>query len=282
MAITEMQYEKKSLYLPMKARIKKAVQMTELEKFFEIELEDREQFNYDPGQFVMVSVFGYGEAPISISSNPTKKDGFELCVRKVGKVTEALHRLKEGDPVGIRGPYGKGFNVKELRGKDLLFIGGGIGLVPLRSLIKYSIENKKDFGRIIILYGAKSPKELLFTDELKEWEAESGVNLKVTVDRGDESWKGNVGVITTLIPPLDLDIENTMALIVGPPVMYKFVLLSLFAKKFPEENIILSLERKMKCGVGKCGHCQMNHIYVCQDGPVFYYKDIKDLPEFLH
>ena len=282
MAIITSKYEKKSLYLPTKARIKKAEQLTELEKFFEIQMEDGNQFSYDPGQFVMVSVFGYGEAPISISSTPTKKDGFELCVRRVGKVTEALHRLNEGDVIGIRGPFGKGFNTEELKGKDLLFIGGGIGIVPLRSMIKYSIENRSDYGKITILYGAKSPKELLFRDELKEWESTEGVDLRITVDNADETWKGNVGVITTLIPPLEIDLKNTMALIVGPPVMYKFVLLSLSAKKFPEENIILSLERRMKCGVGKCGHCQMNNLYVCQDGPVFYYKDIKDLPESLH
>ncbi len=282
MATITSKYEKKSLYLPTKAKITKAVQLTELEKFFEIQMEDGKQFSYDPGQFVMVSVFGYGEAPISISSCPTKRDGFELCVRKVGKVTEALHRLNVGDIIGIRGPFGKGFDTEKLKGKDLLFIGGGIGIVPLRSMIKYAIEHKSDYGKITILYGAKSPKELLFKDELKEWESESGVDLRITVDNGDETWTGNVGVITTLIPPLEIDVNNTMALIVGPPVMYKFVLLSLSAKKFPEENIILSLERRMKCGVGKCGHCQINNLYVCQDGPVFYYKDIKDLPESLH
>jgi len=272
----------KSLYLPMKASITRAEQLTELEKFFEIRLANNNPLQFTPGQFVEVSVFGYGEAPISISSPPTKVDGFELCVRKVGKLTEALHRLEAGDTVGIRGPFGKGFDTEVLKGKDLLIIGGGIGIVPLRSLINYVIEYKQDYGKIIILYGAKSPSELLFKDELEEWGAEHGVNLKITVDHGNESWKGSTGVITTLIPPLELDTENTATLVVGPPIMYKFVILSLAAKKIPEENIYLSLERRMKCGVGKCGHCQMNNIYVCQDGPVFRYKDIKDLSEALH
>ncbi len=279
MLVETNQFKGKSLYLPMSAHITKAKLLTELEKFFEIRLDDDMDFSYDPGQFVEVSLFGYGEAPISITSTPTKSDGFEICVRKAGRVTEALHRLEAGDPVGIRGPFGRGFNTEEYRKRDLLFIGGGIGIIPLRSLIKYVIENKADYGKITILYGAKSPAELLYKDELKIWEDEEGVDFHLTVDRADKSWKGHCGVITTLIPPLELDLKNTIALVVGPPIMYKFVILSLSAKKFPEENIILSLERRMKCGVGKCGHCQMNSVYVCQDGPVFHYKDIKDLRE---
>ncbi|MFW6139259.1 MAG: FAD-binding oxidoreductase, partial [Spirochaetota bacterium] len=165
----------KSLYLPMKARITRAEQLTDLEKFFEIELLNGETLSYLPGQFVEVSVFGYGEVPISISSPPTKPGGFELCVRKVGKVTAALHSLEKGSIIGIRGPFGNGFNTQDLKKKDLLFIGGGIGLVPLRSLIKYVIEHKKDYGKITILYGAKTPAELLFRDELKQWESEEGI-----------------------------------------------------------------------------------------------------------
>lgn len=268
-----------SLYLPRNALISRHYQLTEREKFFEIQMEKNTPFVFDPGQFVMVTVYGYGEAPISIASSPTKKNRFELCVRRVGRVTEALHKLESGDTIGIRGPFGKGFNVKDLKGKDLLFIGGGIGIVPLRSLIKYAFENKDDYGRIIILYGAKTPEEILFKGELPLWEAEEGVDFRLTVDRGNSGWKGHTGVITTLIPPIELDVYNTMAIVVGPPVMYKFVILSLIAKKMSEENILVSLERRMKCGVGKCGHCQMNSIYVCQDGPVFRYKDIKGLKE---
>ncbi len=185
--------------------------------------------------------------------------------------------MKAGDKVGIRGPFGKGFDVNELKGKDIVYIGGGIGMVPLRSLVNYTIENKKDYGRLIMLYGAKSPSELLFKDEIPYWE--KNTEYHATVDRGDKDWKGNVGVITTLIPPLKLDLKKTVAVVVGPPIMYKFAIMALNSKGFADEQIIVSLERRMKCGLGKCGHCQINHTYVCQDGPVFNYAKIRDMEE---
>ena len=270
------------LYLPKYATVKKITPMTELEKLYQLVLDDGSELGHQPGQFVEVSIFGIGECPISISSSPTQKGYFEICVRKVGKVTDAIHKLKEGDKVGIRGPFGKGFPCEELKGKDLLFIGGGIGMVPLRSFVNYAVANRKDYGRIIILYGARTPKELFPFPEMEDWKAgKNDVELHLTVDRGDENWKGNVGVITTLIPPLKIDIEKTYALICGPPVMYKFVLLALEGKNFREDHIYLSLERRMKCGVGKCGHCQIHGYYTCQDGPVFHYPLIKGIKEAL-
>jgi len=187
--------------------------------------------------------------------------------------------LDVGSTVGIRGPFGKGFDVESYKGKDILIVGGGIGIVPLRSLINYIIDNRKDYGRLIILYGAKNPDELLYPDELKQWENNKDIEYHVTVDQGSPEWKGNTGVITTLIPGLDLDLQNTITAVVGPPIMYKFVLMSLKTKRIPDENIYLSLERRMKCGVGKCGHCQINHSYVCQDGPVYHYPELKNLQE---
>ena len=186
-----------------------------------------------------------------------------------------------GDKVGIRGPFGNGFNIEELQGRNLLFIGGGFGLAPLRSLINYSLENRSDFKHITLLYGCKDPSALLFTNDLECWGCMEDVDFKMTVDEcwSDDSWEGNVGVITTLIPDLDIDPDTTMAIVVGPPVMYKYVLRELKQKGMPDENIIVSLERRMKCGVGKCGHCQINGVYVCLEGPVFNYADIKDLPE---
>ncbi len=226
-----------------------------------------------------VSIFGFGEAPISICSSPTKNDSFELTVRRTGRLTDEMHRLTDGSKIGIRGPFGNGFDVNRFKGKDILYVAGGIGLAPLKSLIDYTIDKRSEFNRIIIVYGTKQPSEILFPKEIKEWQLRDDVEFHMSVDRPDENWKGHVGVITTLIPPLELDVENTIAAVVGPPVMYKFVLMSLKGKRIPDENIYMSLERRMKCGVGKCGHCQINNSYVCQDGPVYHFPRIKELEE---
>jgi NAD(P)H-flavin reductase len=257
--------------------------MTSFETLFEIKLDDGSVLGHDPGQFVEVSIFGVGEAPISISSPPTKKESFELCVRRLGNVTNKIHGLKVGDKVGIRGPFGHGFDPEALKGKDLLFVAGGLGLAPLRSLFNYVLDNRKDYGKVTLLYGCKEPKELLFADELVALGRRDDVDFKPTVDRCPESevWSSNVGVITTLIPQIQFNPEKTYAVICGPPIMYKFVIADLKKRNLPDDHIIMSLERRMKCGVGKCGHCQINHIYVCKDGPVFNYAKIKGVPEAL-
>jgi sulfite reductase subunit B len=275
------QVPEKSLYLPEIAEVTRVKSLTKLEKLFEIRLPDGRDLGHEPGQFVEVSIFGIGEAPISVSSSPTRKGSFELCVRAVGNVTNALHRLNQGDAIGIRGPFGKGFDVEELKGRDMLFIGGGIGLVPLRSLINYVLDKRKDFAKVTILYGTKQPSEILFRDELNKWDEDDTVDFRITVDKGDESWTGHTGVITTLIPDIAVDVAKTTAVVVGPPIMYRFVIKALKEKKLPEDRIVVSLERRMKCGVGKCGHCQMGHLYVCQDGPVFKYSQIRDIREAL-
>ncbi len=269
------------LYLPKMGKITKITDLTDQEKLFEVELPEGEELGHVPGQFVELSMFGIGEAPFSISSSPTKRGRFELGVRRVGMLTDFLHKMEEGDQVGIRGPFGTGFNMDTFKGKDIVIVAGGIGLVPVRSMINYVLDNRDDFGRLIILYGSKTDKDLLFTEELAQWTTDPKVEYHVTVDSGSEEWTGKTGVITTLIPGLDLDLANTLAVIVGPPVMYRFVMLALKAKMLPDENIYMSLERRMKCGVGKCGHCQINDSYVCQDGPVYHYPEIKDLPEAL-
>ena len=271
--------EKKELYIPVLATIDKVEELTATEKRFHILMPDGEELNHKPGQFVEVSIFGFGEAPISISSSPTRKPGFELTVRRTGRLTEKMHDLEGGSQIGIRGPFGNGFDVEKFKGKDVLFIAGGIGLAPLKSLIEYTLDERDQFNRVMILYGTKNPSEILYPNEIEEWQARDDVEFYMTVDRADENWKGNVGVITTLIPPLKLDVENTIAAIVGPPVMYKFVVMALKAKRLPDANLYLSLERRMKCGVGKCGHCQINHSYVCQDGPVYHYPVVKELEE---
>ena len=271
-----------SIYLPTMMLIVRTRNITALEKLFTIELPPGFALNHKPGQFVEVSLLGIGEAPISISSSPSRSNGsFEICVRKVGRLTKVLHTLNPGDTVGIRGPFGRGFPVEHFRGKDLLFAPGGLGLAPLRSLIYQVLDQRAMFGRVLILYGAKHPSELLFKDELDQWMEREDVELHLTVDRADENWNGNVGVITTLFPQIQVHARNTIAITCGPPVMYRFVLMELQSLGIPEGNIWLSLERRMKCGVGQCGHCQMNHIYTCLEGPVFSFSEIKHLEEAL-
>ncbi|OGC04280.1 oxidoreductase [candidate division WOR-1 bacterium RIFOXYA12_FULL_43_27] len=272
---------KDSKYEIKKSKIIKVTTLTDLEKFFEIELPGGDSLDHDPGQFVEVSILGVGEAPISVSSSPTKLGSFEMVVRKVGRFTSALHQLKEGDEIGIRGPFGKGFPVRILEGNDLVFVAAGLGIVPLRSLINFVIDNRRDFGKVSILLGCRTPQNMLFGDEVAEWTKRLDVNFSCTVDRADPDWKGNVGMITSLIPGVTLEPERTFAVIVGPPVMYKFVIAELLKKQIPERQILVSLERNMKCGLGKCGHCQINGLYCCQDGPVFSYDKIKGVPEAL-
>ncbi len=269
------------LYYPTMCKVKDAKQITDMEKWYELEMPAGQDLGHGPGQFVEVSAFGIGEAPISVSSSPSKKGSFELCIRQVGTLTNVLKTYEKGATLGIRGPFGNGYPMEKMYGKDILIVAGGIGLVPLRSLINFVLDNRKDFGRLIILYGAKTPSELLFKEEIADWTARDDVELHVTVDQPDETWTGNTGVITTLIPSLDLKLNTTIAAITGPPVMYKFVVMSLKSKQLPDDQIYLSLERRMKCGVGKCGHCQINGVYCCQDGPVFNYADIKPLEEAL-
>lgn len=271
------------LYSPMEGVIVKTKMMTEKEKFFEIKLEGGKELGHMPGQFVQFSIFGVGEAPISISSSPTKKDKgtFEVCVRNVGVFTSALHKLDVGDKVGVRGPFGKPYPIDEIKGNDLIMVAGGLGIVPLRSLIKFVMDKRRDFGAVTVLLGCKAPKERLFTDEVEEWGNMTDINYACTVDRADPDWKGNVGVITTLIPGVDIDVKRTYAVVVGPPIMYKFVVAELLKKGLQTKQIVLSLERRMKCGLGKCGHCQINDKYVCQDGPTFTYDEIRGLEEAL-
>ena len=271
--------EQTSIYLPRLAEIVRTEPLTKMEKLFEIKFQNGQELGHQPGQFVEVSLFGIGEAPISVSSSPTKKGSFELAVRGVGNVTRALHTLDRGAMLGIRGPFGKGFPVEEMKGKDILFVAGGIGLIPLRSLIHYVLDHRSDFGRVLVLFGAKTPAEQLFLGELSNWRASKEMEYWETVDRSDGKWKGNVGVITTLFPKVTIDPGKTVAVIVGPPIMYRFAILEAQVKGIPDDQILVSLERRMKCGVGKCGHCQINHLYVCQDGPVFRYARIKDLKE---
>lgn len=268
---------KESSYEIKVAKVLNIKALTDQEKLFELAFMNGSSLNHDPGQFVQLFLPGVGEAPISICSSPNIRDKFELCVRRVGKFTKALHKLEKGDEIGVRGPFGQGFPVGVLEGNDLLIIAGGLGIVPLRSLINYIIEYRRDFGKVNILLGCNTPNSILFGNEIQTWEKRIDVNFNCTVDRGAPEWKGNIGVITTLIPGITLNPTRTFAIICGPPIMYKFVIDELVKKEIPEKQIFVSLERHMKCGIGKCGHCQIEHLYCCKDGPVFSYEKIKNV-----
>ena len=266
-------------YIAVPALIESVSKLTKSETFYRIQMPEGRPLNHQPGQFVQVSLFGVGEAPISVCSSPTQKQGFDLCVRRVGSVTGAMHRLAEGATVGIRGPFGTGFPVAQLAGRDLILIAGGIGLAPLRSLINYVLDKRPEFGDVHVVYGTRSPDDILFQRDIISWSTSDIVKFHLTVDIAPGGWRGNVGVVTTLFSRLPVDSHRTSAVVVGPPVMYKFVVRELLEMGVAPDQMFLSLERRMKCGLGKCGHCQINQVYVCQEGPCFCYADLADLPE---
>jgi len=243
------------------------------------DLKNGRNFHFLPGQFLELSVFGYGEAPFCIASSPTRPQTLETTVRRTGRLTDALHRLGNGQEVGIRGPFGNGFDVGAARGKDLLFVAGGIGLPPLRSLIWNVLDERSRFGRVIILYGARTPTDLVYKQELKEWGERSDVELHVTVDAAQPGWTGKVGVVPSLFKRVTLHPDSTLAYVCGPPIMIRIAVQDLLALGFKEEAVISILERMMQCGIGKCNHCAIGHRYVCRDGPVFNYGQIRELVE---
>jgi sulfhydrogenase subunit gamma (sulfur reductase) len=268
------------VFLPKMAKILEIKEMTAREKFFRVELPA--PLGHRPGQFVMVSVLGVGEAPISISCGPRSDNILEMLIRNVGSVTQVLHAMKPGQSLGIRGPFGSGFKIEDFYGKDLLFVCGGLGLAPLRSLITPVVAHPEKFGKITILSGCRSPAEELYRDEVKSWAKISGVEVIRLVDgTNNMPWDGDVGLVTAPIPKLTIDVSKTFAVLCGPPVMYKFVIMELDGRKLSHSQIFVDLERRMKCGVGKCGHSQINHLYCCQEGPVFRFSDIEHLPEAL-
>lgn len=269
-------------YLPNLSVINDVKELTYDTKLFSLSFKDKNlqrKFDYKPGQFVEIGIFGFGEAAISITSSPSTKDYFELCIKNRGDVTNKLHQMKKNDTVYVRGPYGNGFPFDEVKNKDVLFVAGGIGLAPLRSLIKEMLVHRNEFGKIQVIYGAKTPEDMIFTYELKEWSKK--IKVLTTVDKKDFRWEGNVGVVGTLLTNIKGETENATAFVCGPPIMIKFVIQDLVKLGFKDENIITTLERKMQCGIGKCGHCNIGEKYVCIDGPVFSYKQLKNLPEAL-
>jgi NAD(P)H-flavin reductase len=269
---------KDNIFLPKEAKIVRVEKTTEMERIFTLRLADESQMKFEPGQILEVGLMGYGEIPLGLASSPTREKTFDIVVRSVGRVSQALNRLQQGDTLLVRGPWGKGFPLENLRGHDLLIIAGGIGLCPTRSLIKYALDRRKEFKRFILFYGARDPQQQLFLADLADWRKSQDVEYHETVDRGDPTWKGNVGVITSLFSKTKID-PGTRVVICGPPIMFKFVIRELEKLGVARANIYLDLERRMKCGVGKCGHCQINDKYVCTDGPVFAFSEIEHLEE---
>jgi NAD(P)H-flavin reductase len=241
-------------------------------------------FDFRPGQFVEVSVLGVGEAPFSLPSSPTRRRSFDLGIRRAGSLTGFLFdHLREGDSVGVRGPLGNGFPVDDFRGRDLLLVAGGLGMVPLRGLLQYLVDNRARYGRVILLYGSRRPDRVLFRDELELTQRRGDAEIRLSVDDPNEQeWGGHRGFVTDLIDDVELDPARTCAVACGPPVFYKYVLEKLVAAGLGKDRIFLSLERRMECGIGKCGHCAVGYTFTCLHGPVFSYWDAINLPELIH
>ena len=236
------------------------------------------EFRIKSGQFIMCTVFGAGEFAVSLPPSP-ENDRFHISVRAAGKVTNALHKLKPGDKLGVRGPFGNGFPFEDIKGKNIIYVAGGIGLIPLRSSIVHALQHREDFGRIILLYGAKSSRDLMYQPDIKEWKQTAGFETFISIDRAEPGWDGEVGFVNQLIERAKVPVDNTVAFVCGPPVMFNSVIGDLLKRGMSEDAIISTLERQMKCGIGKCQHCAVGRTLVCTDGPVYTYRQIKTLGE---
>ncbi len=267
-----------NIFLPHEAIILKLKESTVFEKHFTLKYADGSKMLFEPGQILEVSLFGYGEIPIGLASSPTRENSFDIVVRTVGRVSTAVNQLEEGDSLYIRGPYGNGFKLEKLRHHPVLIVAGGIGVCPTRSLIQYIMDRREEFSSFTLFYGTRDPSKQLFLEDLKQWRSSDKIEYYEIVDKADDSWEGSVGVITELFNKTTIQ-PDTRVIICGPPIMFKFVINELDKIGIPHENIFVDLERRMKCAIGKCGHCQINNKYVCLDGPVFALSDIEDLEE---
>ncbi len=267
----------KNPYRLIKAEILEVIEETPTIKT--VRFKPEEPMSFSTGQFIELTIPGVGEAPFTPSSKPSVKDSMEVTVMKVGKVTEKIHQLKKGDIIGLRGPMGQGYPLDKFKGKEILVVGGGCGFAPLRSLMYALFQIREDISKLIFRGGCKNPKELVYRGEVGEWKKKKDLDLKITVDSGDDSWTGHVGLVTTTLDDLGMDYNEGIAIVCGPPIMMKFVTFKLLKLGFKDENIYLSMEKNMSCGIGKCGHCRIGTYYACKDGPVFTYDKIKNFHE---
>jgi NAD(P)H-flavin reductase len=233
-------------------------------------------FAFAPGQFNMLYVWGVGEVPISISGDPARPQTLTHTIRAVGPVSEALCRLPRGATVGVRGPYGNHWPVEAAVGSDVVVAAGGIGLAPLRPVLYHLLAQRAGYGNVVLLYGARTPQDLLYTGELARWRGRFDLEVGVTVDKATDGWQGHVGTVTTLIPKAGFDPAHTVAFVCGPEIMMRFTIRELQSRGVPDERIYISMERNMKCAIGLCGHCQLGPFFICKDGPVFAYSAIKE------
>jgi len=265
-----------------KCEIINMIELTPMEKLFHLRILDpaeRDLFSFRAGQFVMVEVPGFGEVPISLSSSPNNREFMELCIRKAGQTTNMLHKARIGSRVGIRGPFGTAFPMEQMVGHNLLLIAGGLGLAPLRAPIYWVTDHRSDYRDVHILYGTKEPWQMLFTYQYEEWERINHIRMLTIVEKGDENWKGNTGMITELFNDITIDPANTYAIVCGPPVMFKFVCNHMDNLGIPMNHMFVSLERRMHCGMGKCCRCMVGSTFTCVDGPVFDYWSVMNLKE---
>lgn len=268
--------------LPEIATIIETVQETHNIKTFRVRFDDEAKmkaFHFEPGQVGQLSNFGVGESTFVINSPPTRMDYLQFSVMRAGEVTTALHKLKAGDKVGVRAPLGNWFPYNDWKGKDVFFIGGGIGVAPIRTIMLYLLDNKADYGKISILYGAKTPTDFSFKTDLKEWEADPNMNTYLTIDNPAEGWNGRVGMIPNVLKEIAPKPDNCIAVLCGPPIMIKFTLQALVGLGFSDDQIFTTLEKRMKCGIGICGRCNLGGKYVCVDGPVFSQAQLRQLPD---
>lgn len=266
---------KKNIYQPVEAVLEEVIEETPTIKTFVFKT--KADFSFRTGEFIELTVPGLGEAPFTPSSDPRIKGKIDVTIMNVGTVTSRLHAMNKGEALGIRGPYGKGYPLDKFRGKDVLVVGGGVGLAPLRSLLFALFAQIDDYNKVILRYGAKTPADVVYKTSIPEWAKKKKVDVVTTVDNGDPSWKGNVGLVTTILKDLPLDLNNAVSIVCGPPIMMKFVTLKLLELGFNPRDIYLSMEKNMSCGLGKCGHCRIGKYYACKDGPVFTYEELKEL-----